>query len=296
MDFIIDVNKMPKPGETVMGENFSLVPGGKGANQSYAMGKLGADVKMIGAVGQDENGEKLINNLKSVNVGIDGIKKIQNENTGCAFINVDDRGENSIVVIGGANQKLSKEFIDNNMNLIDEASIIVMQLEIPINVVTYVAKIAKQKEKIVIIDPAPARGDLPDELFKNIDIIKPNETEIEILSGQVINSEEDLNKAALLLINKGVKNVIITLGSKGSILVTKDGIKKFKALNVDVVDTTAAGDSFIAALTKKLVEKKSLEEAIEYAHIISSIVVTKKGAQTSIPDIYEVDDYIKRNK
>ena len=256
MDFVIDVEKMPKPGETVLGKKFTLVPGGKGANQAYAMGKLGSDVKMIGAIGEDENGIKLIDNLNSVNVLTSGITRMQNENTGCAFINVDETGENSIVVIGGANQKVTKRMIDNNIDLINEAVVIVMQLEIPIDVVTYVAKLAKEKGKYVILDPAPARKDLPDELFENVDIIKPNETEIQILSGKKAETEEELKEAAQV----------------------------------------AAGDSFTAALTKALVEKKSLEEAIEFAHIVSSIVVTKKGAQTSIPNMDEVREFIRRNK
>lgn len=296
MDFVIDVEKMPKPGETVLGKKFTLVPGGKGANQAYAIGKLGADVKMIGAIGEDENGIKLIDNLNSVNVLTSGITRMQNENTGCAFINVDETGENSIVVIGGANQKVTKRMIDNNIDLINEAVVIVMQLEIPIDVVTYVAKIAKEKGKYVILDPAPARGDLPDELFENVDIIKPNETEIQILSGKKAETEEELKEAAQVLIQKGVKKVIITLGGKGSMLVSKQGYIKFEAKEVKVVDTTAAGDSFTAALTKALVEKKSLEEAIEFAHIVSSIVVTKKGAQTSIPNMDEVREFIRRNK
>jgi len=292
MDFVIEVDKMPLPGETILGKNFTLVPGGKGANQAYAIGKLGANVEMIGAVGEDEYGKILLENLNSVNVNTTGIIKINNANTGCAFIHVDRTGENSITAISGANKEISIDLIDSNIDKIDNADIIVMQLEIPIDVITYVAKIAKQKNKIVILDPAPARSDLPDELFKNIDIIKPNETEIQILTGIQTNTEDEIINAAKSLLKKGIKTIIVTLGENGSLLVTNDKIEKFKAINVKTVDTTAAGDSFTAALAKSLLEDKNIEEAIRFGHIVSSIAVTKKGAQTSIPDQIEIENFI----
>ena len=292
MDFVIEVDKMPLPGETLIGKNFTLIPGGKGANQAYAIGKLGADVSMLGAVGNDEYGDKLLNNLKSVNVNISSIKKINEVNTGCAFINVDNTGENSIVVVSGANEKISEEMINDNINLIDDADIIVMQLEIPIEIVTLVSKIAHEKGKLVILDPAPAVPNLSIELLSNVDIIKPNETEIQILSGIETKSKEDIIRAANILIDKGVKNVIVTLGKNGSILVTKNKVESFSSLNVNVVDTTAAGDSFTAALANSLLEGKSIEDAIKYAHLVSSIVVTKKGAQTSIPNKMEIANFL----
>lgn len=293
MDFVLDVKNMPKPGETILAKGLNFVPGGKGANQAFAMGKLGTDVGMIGAIGKDEYGEKLLCNLKSVNVNTDGIITMPNENTGCAFVNVDEHGENSIVVVGGTNQKITKQMIDEHSELIDEADIIVMQLEIPIDVVAYIAKLAKDKGKYVILDPAPARADLPDELFKNIDIIKPNETEVQILTCKKAETIEELVEAGKVLLKKGVKNVIVTLGGSGSILINENGHKKFETMDVKVIDTTAAGDSFTAALTKGLVENKSVEEAIEFAHLVSAIVCTKKGAQTSIPSMDEIEKFIK---
>ena len=292
MDFVIEVNKMPLPGETIIGKNFTLVPGGKGANQAYAIGKLGAEVSILGAVGNDEYGKKLLQNLNSVNVNVDNVITISEDNTGCAFINVDDNGENNIVVISGANNMITKETIDNNIELIKEADIIVVQLEIPLDVVSYAVKLAKNNNRLVILDPAPAVSNLSGDLLSNIDIIKPNETEIQILSGIEINTNEDIVKAAKILIDKGVKNVIVSLGGKGSILVTKDNVLSFNAPNVEVVDTTAAGDSFIAAIAKSLLDGKTLIEAIEYAHIVSAMVVTKKGAQTSIPNQTEINEFI----
>ena len=293
MDFVVDVEKMPLPGETVLGKKFTLVPGGKGANQAYAIGKLGSNVSMLGLVGNDEYGKRLKDNLNSVNVNTSSIGTTNDSSTGCAFINVDKTGENSITVIQGANKLLSEEIIDKNINLIDESDIIVMQLEVPIKTILYISKIAKEKGKIVILDPAPARNDLPDELFKNVDIIKPNETELQTLTGVKVQNKEDVVNAAKHLIEKGVETVIVTLGGKGSILVTKEKCKEFHALDVKVIDTTAAGDSFTAALTKYLLENKTIEEAIQFGHLVSSIVVTKKGAQTSIPNNDEIENFIK---
>lgn len=296
MDFVIEVSKMPLPGQTILGKDFKLVPGGKGANQAYAMGKLGAKTSMIGAIGNDEYGEKLLENLNSVNVNIDGIIKLENENTGCAFINVDENAENSIVVIGGANVRITKEMIDANFKLIEQAEIIVMQLEIPLDVVEYIAQKAKKEGKLIILDPAPALRGLSKEILSNIDIIKPNETEIQIISGMEIKSEEDIIKAAKSLIEKGVKNVIVTLGGAGSLLVTKDSEKKFSSPKVKAIDTTAAGDTFTAGLAKSLLEGKSIEESIKFGHIASAIAVTRKGAQTSIPSLEDIDEFIKQQK
>lgn len=293
MDFVIEVKQMPLPGQTILGKNFTLVPGGKGANQAYAIGKLGTNTSMLGAVGNDEYGKKLLENLNAVNVNTSGIVKLDNINTGCAFINVDETGENSIVVISGANGKMTKELVDNNINLIEEADIIVMQLEIPVETVTYIAKIAKEKGKLVILDPAPAIANLSSELLSNVDIIKPNETEVQTLSGIQANSEDDIVRAAKSLLEKGANTVIVTLGKNGSLLVTKEKVQSFKSLDVQVVDTTAAGDSFTAALAKSLLEGNSIEKSIEFGHLVSSIVVTKKGAQTSIPNQAEIDTFLK---
>lgn len=294
MDFVVNVDMAPLPGETKSAKKFTLVPGGKGANQAYALGRLGVNVSMIGAVGKDEYGTKLIANLKDAKVNTKRILKMNNINTGSAFITVLNNGENSILTVGGANKLLDKDIIDKNIDLIRKSDIIVMQLEIPIDVVLYVAKLAKLLGKTVIIDPAPASSNIPDELFKYVNIIKPNETELQILSGMELVKEEDYINAARILINKGVDKVIITLGANGSLLVTKDDYKKFAALKVSVVDTTAAGDSFTAGLIKGLSEGKVLDEAIRYGHIVSSIVVTRHGAQTSIPTKLEVEEKIKK--
>ena len=296
MDFSIKTPKMPVPGETVIGENFHLNPGGKGANQAYAIGKLNADVSMLGMVGKDEYAKLLKQNLESVNVNTKGIIEQEGISTGVAFVTVDNNGENSIVVISGANEKLTIEFIDENMNFIDDADIIVMQLEIPIDVVNYVAKIAKEKNKIVVLDPAPARSDLPNELFAYVDIMKPNETELAILTGADTSNDDNIISACQTLVNKGVKNVIVSLGGRGSILVNREQTRKFNSLGLTPIDTTAAGDSFTAALVSYLASDKSLEESIQFGHVVSSIVITKKGAQESIPSLEEVNLFLKNRK
>lgn len=295
MDFSINLNKLPLSGETVLANDLTLVPGGKGANQAYALGKLGANVSMIGAIGNDEYGKILIENLKSVNVNTNGIKVIDGEKTGCAFVNVDKSGENNIVVVGGSNLLVDKKLIDENINLIDEADIIVMQLEIPLDVVAYVKEIALSKNKVVIIDPAPAQYNI-EEILDGVDIIKPNNTELEIISGMKIYNDNDIVKAAKKMIKSGVKNVIVTLGKDGSLLVNKDKNKRFETIKVDAVDSTAAGDSFIAGLALSLSEGKDLEKAIKFGHIVSSYSVTKKGAQSSIPSKEELNLYIDKLK
>lgn len=292
MDFVVEVDKAPVTGETLLGKSFTLVPGGKGANQAYAIGKLGTNVSMLGAVGNDNYGQQLLSNLKSVHVDTSSVQMLEGVPTGCAFITVDQTGDNSIIVISGANEKITESMIYEHEALIDAADIIVLQLEIPVNVVTLVAKLAHQKGKLVILDPAPAIPNISDELLSVTDIMKPNETEIQILTGKKIHSQEDLLEGANLLLSKGARMVIVTLGGKGSLLVTKEKTASFQALPVKAIDTTAAGDSFTAALAVSLAEGKEIEDAIRYAHLVSSIVVTKKGAQTSIPDQAEITKFL----
>lgn len=283
MDFVIRVKNIPQIGETVIGKDVKLVPGGKGANQSYAVGKLGGNVMMLGAVGTDLYGKELLNNLSNVNVDVSAIQQLNNIPTGQAFVSVYDSGDNSIVVIPGANGCVDKEMIDANIKYIDECDYIIMQLEIPIETVQYVKNLAISKGKKVIIDPAPAIPNLNDDFWKNVSLIKPNETEIGILTGKKVSTVEDAIDSAKLLIKKGVETVIVTLGGDGCLFVDNEHEKYYPAKKVECIDTTAAGDSFIAALVVALSENQNYEKAIEFAQKVSSLVVTRKGAQTSIP-------------
>lgn len=289
MDSVIKTPRMPKPGETVMGTDISLIPGGKGANQAYAAGKLGGDVTMLGAVGADSFGDAMLGNLKSVNVDVKGIRRLEGVHTGQAYITVNEEGQNSIIVISGANGEVTEKMIDENMDLIDESDIIIMQLEIPVETVKYVKEIAVKKEKMVILDPAPAVADLPDDFWKGIAYIKPNETELEVLTGRTMTTETELIEGAKEMLGKGVKTVIVTLGEKGCLYVSDKEEKIIPTKKVPVVDTTAAGDSFTAAFALSLSREESIEEAIAFGQKVSGIVVTKKGAQTSIPGIHELE-------
>lgn len=293
MDFVIDVKNMPIPGETILGKKVTLVPGGKGANQAYAAGKLEGNVRMIGAVGNDIYGRMLKENLESVGVDTSGVETIEGIPTGNAFITVDESGENSIIVIQGTNACITKEMIDRHMELIDKCDTVIMQLEIPLEIVTYVKNIAKEKGKTVILDPAPAKAGLSDDFFHGFDIIKPNETEIQTLSGRKMETREELTQGAREILAKGVDTVIITLGSDGALLVTKDTCKEFHAKRVTAVDTTAAGDSFTAALAVALGKGMPYSEAIAFGNSVSGIVVTRKGAQTSIPTMEEAIQNMK---
>lgn len=287
MDTVIDVKNMPKPGETILGKKYELCPGGKGANQAYAAGKLGAKVSMIGMLGKDDNGARLLKNLQSVGVNTKGIQTLDDTTSGTAFITVDEHGENSIIVISGANFELAKEHIDRHIDLIDQCDAVVAQLEIPLDVVTYLANVAKSKNKLFILDPAPATSELPEQLIRNVDIMKPNETELQILTGMQTETEEQIVEAARSLIKRGVKTVVVTVGSKGAVLVTEQDFKVYPSRKVEAVDTTAAGDTFTAAFAMKLMDGSSCEEAIKFGNIVSSIVVTRKGAQNSIPSYEE---------
>ena len=289
MDFVINVEHMPLKGETILAESFELIPGGKGANQAYAIGKLGGKVEMLGAVGNDEYGKILIKNLSSVGVGVSHMLIEENANTGNAFIVVDKNGDNNIIVTQGSNKKVDTAYIDKNIELIKDCDIVVLQLEIPIQTVIYIAKKAKELGKFIILDPAPAKDDLPSELFECVDIIKPNEGELKTLIGGV-DQELPLCESAQLLIKKGAKNVVVTLGGDGAYLFGNGQEKMYPTRNnVEVVDTTAAGDSFTASMALSFAQDKTIEEAIEFANKVASVVVTRKGAQTSIPTINEID-------
>jgi len=288
MDLVVDVSRMPKVGETILGFGFKMVPGGKGANQAFASAKLGGETYMLGNVGMDEYGERLVDSLKSIGVNTDGIEKQSGIHTGLAFIYVNSDGDNSIVVVPGANSICSKEYIDMHKRLILDCDIIILQFEIPIDTVSYILEITKNMNKTIILNPAPAPDSLPENLLNGIDIITPNESELQRLTGMKVNTIEEIKKAANALLSKGVKTVIVTWGSNGAVWVTKDKCIHYSAADVNAVDTTAAGDSFTAAIAVALSEGKGLDEAIKFANKVAAIVVTREGAQTSIPGRDEV--------
>jgi ribokinase len=293
MDFVVSVEEMPRKGETISAKNMQLIGGGKGANQACAAGKLGAPTAMLGAVGKDTYGDRLLDSLKQAGVDVSRILRLEEETTGIALITVDSHGENSITVIPGANGAVSCEYIERNRDLIAASDYVLLQLEIPMETVVYAAKLAHEMGKTVILDPAPAPDHLPDELFQYVDLLKPNETELEKLSGIPVN-EETLKSAAETMKHKGVPCVIVTLGGEGMYGSFPDGSEcRLYTQKVPVVDTTAAGDSFTGALAAAMGEGASVLEAMDYAGKVAAVVVTRKGAQTSLPTKEEVEAFYR---
>lgn len=289
MDLVVKVNNMPKAGQTLIGSDFKEVPGGKGANQAVAMARLNGNVSMIGKVGNDGFGQTLINALKNDNVCTDYIK-IESCSTGVALITVDKNAENCIVVAPGANFKLTPNDIDENIEAIINSDIVVVQLETPLDTIKYALKKAKELGKYTILNPAPAVV-LEDELIENVDLLTPNETELEIISGVEINCEEDIQLAAKKMIQKGVKELIVTLGSKGSLYINKEKSMFKKAYKVEAIDTTAAGDSYTGALSVAVANNKNIEEAMDFASKVGALSVMKEGAQSSLPTLKDVENF-----
>jgi len=285
-DFSIDVEKIPTVGETVNGKGLMINNGGKGANQAYTIGKLGGNVSMLGMIGNDQYGHSLKSSLASVNVNVDHIIQSTQSETGKAFITVDTIGNNTITIIHGANYAMTSDVIRQHQHLIEDNDIILLQLEIPLDSVKTILELAKNK--MIIIDPAPADKHLMDLDLSNVYLIKPNETELESLTNITPNSIDNIKRAADVLLAKGIKNVLVSFGNQGSYLINQNEFKKFECLKSQAVDTTAAGDSFIASVTLGLSKDNSLEDSIYFASKVASIVVTRKGAQSSIPDISEV--------
>ena len=289
MDLVVNVDTMPKPGQTIIGSNFKEVPGGKGANQAVAMARLNGNVSMIGKVGEDGFGQTLINSLKNDKVDTTYIQTTKGS-TGVALITVDKNAQNSIVVSPGANFEVKEDDIDNNIEAIKNSDIVVLQLETPLNTIKYALNKAKELNKYTILNPAPAVK-LDDEIIKNVDLLTPNETELEIISGVSIETEEDIQKAAQIMIEKGVKELIVTLGSKGSLYINKEKSMFKKAYKVEAVDTTAAGDSYTGALAVALSQDKNIEDAMDFASKVGALSVLKEGAQSSLPTLEDVKNF-----
>ncbi|CAK7044582.1 ribokinase [Fusobacterium varium] len=288
MDLVTVCERAPKGGETLFGKEFFQVPGGKGANQAVAIGKLGTQVTMLGKIGNDSFGKDLVASMKNSGVNTEYIENSASS-TGIAKIIVEANGQNRILVVSGANMDVDRAYIDRHIDVINDSDILVTQLEIPIDTVEYVLKKAKEAGKITILNPAPA-AQLNDEIIKNSDIIIPNESELGIITSMPTNTLKEIEAAAQKLLNMGVKELIVTLGSQGSLHLNKKGSTIHSAYKVNAVDTTAAGDSFIGGLVKNI-QDDNLDEAIEFATKVSAITVTRKGAQISIPTIEEVENF-----
>lgn len=282
VDMVVKTTHIPVPGETVLGGAFFMNPGGKGANQAVAVARLGGEVTFISKMGNDIFGKQASQTFDEEGINISGVLSDPENPSGVALITVDEQGENSIVVASGANANLFPEDLKPALHKVSEAGIILMQLEIPLETVRFVAEYAASKGIQVILNPAPAQA-LEKKLLNGLTIITPNKTEAEMLSGVKVHNIETAKKAAKKIYEQGVKNVVVTMGALGAVIFRSGKSLYVPARKVEALDTTAAGDVFNGALAVALAEGKDLEEAVQFACLAASISVTRMGAQSSIP-------------
>jgi ribokinase len=300
MDLVCRVQRMAAPGETIVGSEFGTYPGGKGANQAVAAAKLGAEVHLIGRVGDDDFGARLLNGLQQHKVHTEAVTVTEGTSSGCAMILVDKKGENSIVVAPGANAKLSPAELDASQALIARASVVVLQLEIPLATVQHAIKLCRQLGVFTILDPAPvpAKG-VPKEVMQ-VNILTPNQREAEALSsarqtGRARRKKQaDAKQVGTDLLTRGPGAVVLKLGSRGAMIQNQSGyIDSVKGIKVSVVDTTAAGDAFNGGLAVALAEGKDLREAVKFANAAGAVCCRSFGAQPSLPSREEVEKLLK---
>jgi len=293
MDLVVRTSNIPVPGQTVLGQDCRLFPGGKGANQAVAAARQGASVSLIGRVGTDVFGQQLLANLQQEGIDTSQIFADPSTASGIALITVSADGQNSIVVAPGANHKLLPIHIQDASAVFAHADALLLQLEIPLNTIIAAAKQAKDNNLKVILNPAPAQS-LPVELLSLVDILIPNESETTMLTGDPVGSLEQAETAARKLLARGVSSVVVTLGEKGALLVQGEQRAYFApSFSVNVMDTTAAGDSFVGTFSVALAEGISLEAAISRACAAGALATTRLGAQPSIPTKTEVDNLLE---
>lgn len=288
MDLVVYIDHRPRAGETVKGRTFRMIPGGKGANQAVAAARLGAKVAMVGCVGKDMLGDSLLKGLEESGVDISLVQQKGETSTGVAFITVDTTAENSIIIVPGANGLCTPKDIEVASQVISQTKILMLQLEIPLETVEYAARVAKEKGRMVILDPAPAQS-LPSSLLNSVDILTPNETEAEVLTGRKVMDIKTARLAAADLLGMGVKTVLLKLGSKGVLWAEGNLMEHYEAFQVEAVDTTAAGDAFNAGLAVGLAHAEPLNEAIKLGMAAGALATTRFGAQTSLPRRSEVE-------
>jgi ribokinase len=296
MDFVVSVRRLPAPGETVLGSNFTMVPGGKGANQACAAGKLAAGsatVRMIGRVGKDPFADHLKASLAAAGVDVSGVHASKSQPTGCAMISVDEAGQNSIVVASGANYELAAADVEAMRKWFHGASVSLFQLETPLPTIAAALRLAREEGVVTILDPAPAQA-LSADILANVDILTPNENEALKLLGRpgegITPAEAPEIAAALLAL--GPRTVVIKLGSAGCFLKQPDWGEQVVGFAVNAVDTTAAGDTFNAAFAVVLAQGQTLSQAAMFANAAAAISVTRAGAQPSAPTREEVDAFL----
>lgn len=291
MDTVISIREVPKSGENIIAKHVADFYGGKGANAAIALARLNEDVCYYGAVGKDTNGEKLIKNLENNGVDASNVKK-SNYDSGMCFVMLEENGENRIIVSPGANEDISVDEINKDVKvLIEESSMVLIQLEISLNAIKEIINLCKELDKPLIIDAGPVRGVDPKELI-GATYLSPNRTELEALVKRDLFDEEDIIDASRELIAIGLEKIIVKLGEEGSIYVNKDSVIKIEPYNVEVKDTTGAGDSYMAGLCKSLVKGEDITEAMKYASKCAALTITKTGASDSLPTEKEVEDFL----
>lgn len=292
MDLVVRAPHMPIPGETVIGSDFRTIPGGKGANQAVAAARLGAEVTMIGRVGDDDFGRAQLRNLGELSIDTTHVVVDSEAATGIALITLDANGQNSIVLAPGANMRLTKEDINAAQGAIVWSDVLVLQLENPLEVVVHAIDIAYAEGVKVILNPAPARS-IPKETLAKLDYLIPNESETALLTGVEVADLDSAKEAAERLREEGVGTVILTLGDRGAFLSSAKESVHIPGYEVEVVDTTAAGDAFVGGLAVALAQGQNLAEAVRYANAAGALAVTRLGAQPSLPTRQEVEEFMK---
>ena len=292
-DLVATAPRRPKTGETLIGDSFGMFLGGKGANQAIAASRAGASVTMVGRLGNDLFGDQFLEKFSEEGIKTNFVIQDTENGTGVGMPLIDASGDNSIVIIPQANMALTVENIDKAESVIADSDVLILQCEVPMEANKRAAEIANKNDTLVILNPAPARK-IPDTLLSLVDIITPNESEAEILTDMPTETNSQAMEAAHHLLSKGVETVILTLGSRGSLLLTEKMEKRIPAYSVDVIDTTAAGDAFCGALAAILSNGSIIEEAIKIANAAGALAVTKLGAEPSLPTKKDIDQLINR--
>ncbi len=293
MDLVVHAPRLPRPGESLIGTSFHTTPGGKGANQAVACARLGIQTHMIGRVGDDVFGNALRENLAAYGVDTQGISIEEKQPSGVALISIDEAAENNIIVVPGANGIVGQPELDYLVSILPDVQVLLLQLEIPMEIVQKAAQLAHERSITVILDPAPA-APLPAELYPFVDILTPNTTEAGLLAGFPVETIQEAEKAANLFLERGARLAIIKMGALGAYAKDHTGGRFYPAFHVQAVDTVAAGDAFNGALGAALSEGQPFAKAMHWALAAGAIAVTRLGAQKAMPDRTEILEILKR--
>lgn len=293
-DLVVKAPKLPAPGETVLGDEFVIAPGGKGANQAAAIAQLGGDVTLVAKLGMDGFGDQRLSDFEGYGMSTEFVFRDAEAPSGVALIFVDNEGENMIAAAQGANAKLLAEDVEKARSAIIGADIVVLQLETTMEAVEHAVNIASENNVPVILDPAPGRK-LEARLIEKIYCLKPNETEAEILTGIAVSDDDSVRRAGRKLLDLGAKNVIVTLGKRGAMLMDAEGSLLIPTFAVDAVDATAAGDAFTGGLAYTLASGRKLQDAVWVANAVAALAVTKMGAQPSMPTRNDLEKFVIKN-